>query len=136
MTRPAGVTAIAIIFLLAAAYLFVIAIVMLVLPGAISMIYEAPFMYGLELAGPYMTLIVGAGWALVGWGLFRLYKWARWVAMIALGLGVALAVPAISAAATDLNGRLLWYGLQASVRVAAALYLAQSPGVIEAFARK
>ncbi|MGA8865656.1 MAG: hypothetical protein WB510_01735, partial [Candidatus Sulfotelmatobacter sp.] len=68
MTRPAGVTAIAIIFLLAAAYLFVIAIVMLVLPGAISMIYEAPFMYGLELAGPYMTLIVGAGWALVGWG--------------------------------------------------------------------
>ncbi len=95
----------------------------------------APLMYGLELAGPYMTLLVGVGWALVGWGLFRLHNWARWAAMIASILGIALAVPKVSAAA-DFRQMLVAGGLNITVRAAGVWYLLQSPSVFESFTKK
>jgi len=52
MQRPAGVTVISALFFLAAIYLWAIAVVKLVAPNAISLMSGAPFMYGLELAGP------------------------------------------------------------------------------------
>ena len=134
MQRPAGVTAISILFSLAAMYLWTIAAVMLIAPGAISLMSGSQFMYGLELAGPYMALLVGSGWALVGWGLFRLHNWARWTAMVVMTLGIAWLVPKISAA--ELGIPLFWYGLQIALRAAAAWYLAQAPAVIDAFAPK
>ena len=91
-------------------------------------------MYGLELAGPYMALLVGCGWALVAWGLFRLHRWARWAAMLVVTLGIGWLVPKISAA--EIGWPLLWYGLQIAIRAAAAWYLAQAPAVVEAFAAK
>jgi hypothetical protein len=134
MQCPAGVTAISVLFFLAAIYLWTIAAVKLVAPEAISLMSGSQFMYGLELAGPYMALLVGAGWALVGWGLFRLHNWARWAAMLVITIGIASLVPKISAA--ELGGPLLWYGLQIALRAAAAWYLAQAPAVIDAFAAK
>jgi hypothetical protein len=91
-------------------------------------------MYGLELAGPYMTLLVGGGYAVVGWGLFRLHNWARWAAMAVMVLGVAALVPRISMA--EIGAPLLLYGLQIALRVAVGWYLAQAPAVIESFSKK
>jgi hypothetical protein len=134
MQRPALVTVIAVLFFLAAIYLWTIGAVMLLAPGTISLMSGSQFMYGLELAGPYMALLVGAGWALVGWGLFRLHNWARWAAMLVMTIGIASLVPKISAA--ELGVPLLWYGLQIALRAAAAWYLAQAPAVIESFRSK
>jgi hypothetical protein len=134
MQRPVVVTAISILFFLAAIYLWTIGAVKLFTPNAISLMSGSSLMYGLELAGPYMALLVGTGWALVGWGLFRLHNWARWAAMAVMTLGIAWLVPKISAA--DLGVPLLWYGLQIALRAAGAWYLAQSPAVIEGFSAK
>ena len=132
MQRPAGVTAIAVLFLLAAIYLWTIGAVKLIAPNAISLMAGAQLMYALELAGPYMALLIGVGYALVGWGLFRLQNWGRWAAMLVMTIGIASLVPKISMA--DLGVPILWYGLQIALRAAAAWYLAQAPAVIDAFA--
>ena len=134
MPRPTSVTAISILFFAASIYLWTIGVVRLLAPDAISLMSGAPLMYGLELAGPYMALLVGAGWALIGWGLFRLHNWARWAAMGVMTIGIAWLVPKISAA--ELGLPLLWYGLQIAVRAAAAWYLAQAPAVIDAFSSR
>ena len=91
-------------------------------------------MYSLELAGPYMALLVGTGYALVGWGLFHLHNWARWAAMLVMVAAVASLVPTISMAA--IGAPLLWYGFQIALRVAVGWYLAQAPAVVDAFAAK
>jgi hypothetical protein len=134
MRRPPGITVIAAVSALAAAYLGTIAAIRLVAPEAVSLMAAKHFMYGFEVAGPFMMLLFGAGYALVGWGLFRLHNWARWVAMLVMVLGVASLVPGISMA--ELGVRLFWYGLQIALRVAVGWYLAQAPAVIDAFAAK
>lgn len=134
MERPAGITAIAVLFSLAAIYLWAIGAVKLLAPDAISLMTGRHFMYGLELAGPYMTLLVGGGYALVGWGLFRLHNWARWATMAVMVLGVAALVPRISVA--EIGVPILWDGLQIALRVAVGWYLAQAPAVIDSFSRK
>jgi len=134
MQRPVGVTVISLFFCGAGVYLWIVAAILLISPGELSLMAGRQFMYGLELAGPYMALLVGAGWGLVGWGLFRLHNWARWAAMLVMTLGIASLVPKISIA--ELGAPVLWYGLQIALRAAAAWYLAQSPAVIEVFAKK
>jgi len=131
-----GVTLIAGLFLLAAAYLWTIGAVMLVAPGAISLMRAEPLMYGLELAGPYMALLVGAGWALVGWGLLRLHNWARWAATLLSVWGIAALVPKVSAVAVDFRWSLLSSGLQVALRAAVIWYLLQAPSAIESFTKK
>lgn len=128
------VTAIAILFFLAALYLFAIAAVKLVSSEAVSLTSAGQLMFGLELAGPYMAMLLGTGWALVGWGLFRLHNWARWAAMLIMVLGITGLVPKISMA--EIGAPLLWYGLQIALRGAAAWYLAQAPAVLDSFAGK
>ena len=56
--RPAGVIAVAAAFFLAAAYLLVVGLTMLARPGLISMVAGAALLGGLELAGPYMFLLM------------------------------------------------------------------------------
>lgn len=129
---PTGVSAIAIIFFLAAAYLGVLGVVMLASPGAVSMVMGAPLLSGLELAGPYMFLLVGVLGALIGWGLLRLNKWARWAAIVVGFIGVVMLVPGVSAAAVDFRASLLWGGLGIIVRVIIVWYLFQEP-VAETF---
>ena len=123
-------------FFLVAAYLVTIGVVELVVPGTLSMTRAAGITYGRELNGAQTALSVGAGWALIGWGLYRLHNWARWCAMALMVLGVAGSVPAVSAAARDLTGRFFFYGAQIMVRVVIAWYLAASPELIEAFRGK
>jgi hypothetical protein len=134
LPRPAGVTVISVLFFLAAIYLWTIGVVKLLAPEAISLMSGAQLMYGLELAGPYMAMLVGSGYALVGWGLFRLHNWARWAAMLVMVVAVASLVPKISMA--ELGVPVIWYGLQIALRAAVAWYLAQAPAVVDAFAGK
>jgi hypothetical protein len=136
MERPAGVTAIAILFFLVAVYLCGVGAIMLVSPGTLSMRIGAPLLHGLELAGPFMFLLVGAVAALIGWGLMRLNNWARRAALVAMLLGVAMLVPSVSAAATDFGWPLAWGGLGIMVRVAIAWYLVQLPALSESFSEK
>jgi hypothetical protein len=131
---PNGVVAIAIVFLLAAVYLGSLGIIMLVFPGVISMALGAPLLNGLELAGPYMFLLIGGVGSLIGWGLLRLNNWARRAAILAAFAGVVLLVPSVSAAAVDFRASLLWGGLGIIVRVIIVWYLYHAP-VAEAFTR-
>jgi hypothetical protein len=136
MERPASITVIAVIFFLVAAYLIVIGFVEFLSPGTISLARVAGVAYGRELDGPQAAISVGAGWALVGWGLYRLRNWARWCAVVILVIGVAGSVPAVSAAARDITWRFFWLGAQIMVRIVIAWLLVASPEVGEAFAKK
>src|SRR5580658_1798359 len=136
MERPASVAVIAALFFLVAVYLFTVGIAEFVAPGTLSMTRAAGITYGRELDGPQTALSIGAGWALVGWGLYRLRNWARWCAVVLMVIGVAGSIPAVSAAARDLTWRFFWYGAQIMARVIIAWILARSPEVIEAFVRK
>jgi hypothetical protein len=133
MERPGGLTVIAIAFFAVAGYLFAVGIIELLAPGTIPPAMRAPFMYGRELAGPQSAFLVGAGWALVGWGLFQVRNWARWCALVLMVIGIVGSIPAVSAAATGLNWRLAWYGGGMMARVAVAWYLIQAPDAIDAF---
>ena len=134
MQRPKGLTAIASLFALIAAYLWGIGAIKLASPSAISLMAGRHFLYGLELAGPYMMLLGGSVYALLAWGLFRLQNWARWTAMLLIVISTASLIPKISMA--ELGVPILWYGLQIALRVAMGWYLAQAPAVIDAFAAK
>jgi hypothetical protein len=132
--RPTGVTGIAILFLLVAAYLGVIGALMLFLPGAVSMSTGAPLLGGLELAGPFMFLLIAGVAALIGWGLLHMNNWARRVAIAAALAGCVLLVPSVSAAAMDFRLSLLWGGLGIMVRVIVVWYLWQTP-IVERFSK-
>ena len=127
MSRPTGVTTIAILFLLAAAYLCLTGGVMLAWPGAISMATGAQLLGGLELAGPYMFLLISAVAAIIGWGLLRMYNWARRLAIVAAFAGFVMLIPSVSAAAVDFRWSLLWGGLGIIVRMVVVWYLWQTP---------
>ena len=129
MKRPVVVTVIASFCVLVAAYLSSIGAVMLVAPGKISAISQAPLMYGLSLANPYVTLLVGALWGIVGWGLFRLYNWARWAAMFFSIVGFSSALARIPSASGS-GLMLVLLGLHLAVRVAIIWYLFRSPSSI------
>jgi hypothetical protein len=131
-SRPTGVTAIAIVFFLSAAYLGLLGAVMLVSPGAASMALGAPLLNGLELAGPYMFLLMAGVGVLLGWGLLRLNNWARRAALVVAFVGVVMLVPSVSTAAVDFSASLLWAGLGVIVRVIIVWYLYQEPAA-EAF---
>ena len=124
---PTGVITISIVFLLAAAYLGFLGVLMLVSPGSVSMALGAPLLGGLELAGPYMFLLMTGVGVLVGWGLSRLNNWARRAAIAVGFIGVVMLVPAVSAAAVDFRTSLLWAGLGIIARVIIVWYLFQAP---------
>jgi len=131
----AGVRAIAILIFLVAAYLFVLGGVMLVRPGAVSIALGAPFLGGLELAGPKMFLLVAAVGAAMGWGLLRLNPWARRAVILAALVGLVELVPTVSSAVVELRAsRLTWGGLGVIVRTMMVWYLYQEP-VAETFRR-
>jgi len=82
MRRPVGVTTIATVFLLNATYLCSLGIVMLTAPEILSNVRALRWSRGWEMGGPYLTLLVGAVWGLIGWGLIRMHGWARLAAML------------------------------------------------------
>jgi hypothetical protein len=134
--RPIGVTAVAAAFLLAGGYLLVVGLTMLARPGLVSMATGAGLLGGLELAGPYMFLLVGGFSGVIAFGLWRLHRWARWLAILAAMIGVVLLLPDVSSAMLDFRmGKLAWAGCGTIVRVMIVWYLFQEP-VAEAFAAK
>ena len=135
MNRPAGVRAIAALFAVIGAYLLILGFIMLATPGAVSMSVGAPFLFGLELAGPYMFMLTAVVAALIAWGLWSLNNWARRAAVIIAMVGVVLLVPKISGAViTPQYSNLAIGGLQIVVRVLVAWYLYQAR-VVAAFER-
>jgi hypothetical protein len=101
---------------------------MLIRPGTFSMALGAPLLAGLELAGPYMFLLVAgiAGW--VGLGLLHLNRWARRAAIFAALAGVVMLVPDVSGAVAEFNlKKLAFGGLGVIARVMIVWYLYQAP---------
>lgn len=131
--RPLLVTLISSYFLFAALYLWILAAILIVTPGKISLMLGSRFMHGLELAGPYMMLLVGSGYALIGWGMLHLHNWARWLAMAVIAISIGSLLPVISS--PPLNPRFFACGLEIAVCAAAGFYLAQATSVLEAFAK-
>jgi hypothetical protein len=131
---PTGVAAVATLFFLAATYLGLIGLLMLASPGTAPMALGTPLLSGLELAGPYMFLLMAGVGVLIGWGLLRLNNWARRAAIAVGFMGVVMLVPSVSAAAVNFRASLLWGGLGIMVRVMIVWYLYQEP-VKRAFAR-
>jgi hypothetical protein len=131
--RLSGANAIASVFVLAAIYLLFLGAIMLLRPGAVSMMLGSALLGGLELAGPFMFLLAAAVGFGVGAGLWGLHNWARWAAIgIALAGMVAL-LPDVSSAVVDFRvAKLAWGGLGIMVRVVILQYLLQAP-VAEAF---
>lgn len=133
MQRPVGVTAIAIVFFVSAAYLAGLGTAMLVSPGTVSMHLGAPLLFDLVLAGPYMFLLFAGVGVSIGWGLLRLNNFARRVAAIIAVVGVVMLVPTVSGSVVSLSVKgLVWGGLGVIVRVIIAWYLWQRP-VVDAF---
>jgi hypothetical protein len=131
--RPSGVAVIAFAFLLASVYLLTAGGLMLLRPGLVGIAAGAVLLGGLEVAGPYMFLLIAALGLAISRGLFHLHNWARRVAtLVAIG-GIVLLIPRISGDVVSLRvGRLAWAALQMMVRVLIVFYLHQSP-VREAF---
>ncbi len=108
---------------------------MLVSPGAVSMALGAPLLGGLELAGPYMFLLVAGVGAALGWGLLRLNPWARRAVIPVALLGIVELVPTVSVAVVELRASPpIWGGLGVIARVMIVWYLYQGP-VAETFRR-
>jgi hypothetical protein len=126
MERPAGVATIAALFLLASAYLSIVALVKLVSPESVSLAMGAPLLHGLEIAGPYMFLLVAAVGAVVAVGLFRLNNLARRAAAMVALAGMVMLIPKVSADAADFSPRFFIAGSMVIIRVMIAWYLWQS----------
>ena len=123
---PAGVRAIAALFALCGIYLAILGALMLARPGTVPMSAAAPLLFGLELAGPYMFLLMALVGGAVAWGLVKLNNITRHVAMLIAITGIVMLVPSVSAATVMVNTRALIYGgLGIIVRVIVAWYLAR-----------
>ena len=123
---PNGVRAIAALFALCGIYLAIVGGVMLIRPGAISMSAGAPLLFSLELAGPYMFLLMAVVAGGVAWGLVELNNIARHAAVLIAVAGVVMLVPSVSAATVMVQPKALALGgLGIIVRVMVAWYLSR-----------
>jgi hypothetical protein len=130
---PSEMRAIAALFALCGIYLGVAGGVMLIRPGTISMAAGAPLLFGLELAGPYMFLLMAAVAGGVAWGLVKLNNIVRHAALLIAIAGIVMLVPPVSAATLMVQPKALAFGgLGIIVRVIVAWYLSQQ-GVADLF---
>jgi hypothetical protein len=132
---PNGVRAIAALFALCGLYLAVLAAIMLASPGTIPMSTAAPLLFGLELAGPYMFLIMALAGGAVAYGLLKRNNVTRHVAMLIAITGIVMLIPPVSSATVATNLKALALGgLGIIIRVIVAWYLARAE-VVEEFRR-
>jgi hypothetical protein len=123
---PNGVQAVAALFALCGIYLALAGVLMLLRPGAISMSAGAPLLFGLELAGPYMFLLVAVVAGGVAWGLVELNNIVRRAALLIAIAGIVMLVPSVSAATVTLQPKALAFGgLGIIMRVMVAWYLSR-----------
>ena len=134
-TIPNGVRAIAALFALCAVYLAIASGVMLLRPGTVAMSAGAPLLFGLELAGPYMFLVMAVVGAGVAWGLMELNNIVRHVATLIAITGIVMLVPSVSSATAMVQPKALVFGgLGIIVRVIVAWYLSRGE-VADSFRR-
>jgi hypothetical protein len=126
MQRPAGVTVIAALFFLVSAYLSALAFIRLASPGTVSLSLGAPFLQGLELAGPYMFLLNAAVAAIVGFGLLRLNNLSRRAAVLIGLAGMVMLIPKVGADAADFSPRFFLAGSAIAIRMMIVWYLWQT----------
>jgi len=130
---PPEIRAIAALFALCGVYLAICGLSMLLRPGLIGMCYGAPLLLGLELAGPWMFLLMAVVGFAVAFGLIHLNNIVRNIALFIACAGIVWLVPAVSAAATSIQPKaLFWSGLGIVVRVVVAWNLAKQD-VVDAF---
>jgi len=133
---PAGIRTIAMVFALCGLYLAGAGLIILVSPGTISLTVGAPLLFGLELAGPYMFLLMAAAAGGIAWGLLSRVNLARRAAVLAAVAGIVMLVPAVSAAAALVQA--MWLavdGLGIIIRVVLVWYLSQS-STVDQFRRR
>ena len=95
----------------------------------------APLLFGLELAGPYMFLLVAVAGAGVAWGLMELNNIVRHAATLIAITGIVMLLPSVSAATVIAQPKALAFGgLGIIVRVIVAWYLSRGE-VADAFHR-
>ena len=134
MERPAGITAIGAYYWLVGGYAFAFAALKIITSGSFDLPVWAPLWNELEFYGESHALVFGVLWCLIGWGLLKLRRWARWAGMLGMVPAIFLLVAPISMA--KIGMRLLWYGLLIAVHAGAGFYLAQAPTALDAFKRK
>jgi hypothetical protein len=123
---PSGIRAIAALFALCGIYLGIAGLLMLARPGLISMTVGAPLLFGLELAGPYLFLLMAVAAGGIVWGLLRLNNLARHAAVLVAVAGIVMLAPPVSAAVVMVQAKALAFdGLGIIVRVAVAWCLSQ-----------
>ncbi len=87
----------------------------------------APLLFGLELAGPYMFLLMAVVAGGVAWGLMELNNIVRHAAVLIAIVGVVMLVPSVSAATVMVQPKALALGgLGIIVRVMVAWYLSRA----------
>jgi hypothetical protein len=114
-----------VIFLLSSLYIFILGLVRLANPDAVSLSLGAPLLHGLQLAGPWMFLLAAGAGLIVGFGLLRLKNLARRAAIVIALAGMVMLVPKVSAAATDLSPQFFVAGSMIVVRMMIVWYLWQ-----------
>jgi hypothetical protein len=121
MRRLAGVNAIAVICFLYAGYLGAGAVLSTIgLPS--PMMPSAEYLPGLKRAVPYLAILVGLGWTLIGRGLLQTRSWARWAVILMAVWGIASGL-APTLYYSPLWGPFLLVGLQIIVRAVIVCYL-------------
>ncbi len=121
-------SALSILFALAAAFLLFTGSAMLLSSDLFSFRIGAVLLGGFETAGPYAFLLGAALYASTAYGLWTRRNWARRVSIAIVAWGIFTAVPSASAAATEFKPLpLLLAGLPIIVRVVVIFYLMQPP---------
>ncbi len=126
-SRPAGITAVAVIFLgyavIAAAYAILLA------AGRVSMSSGAWLIGGgFEIMGKWVFALYAAIHAACAFGLWRMQRWALRTASLLLLWGVFQVIPAISSATADSRVyAIAREGTQILWRIVALRYLWQEP---------
>lgn len=125
--RPAGVTAIVALCLLAALTSLTFAFLLLTGQAPLS---AGAFLLGggLEQLGPTAFLLYAAIMATLALALWKRWPWSRRIAIVIAAIGIAMAVPALSSAVIDSRAFALGReGLQIMVRVMVIYYFNQEP---------
>jgi hypothetical protein len=130
-----GVRAIALLFAACGLYLVAAGLVMLARPGLLGMSTGALLLFGLELAGPFMFLLIALVGGGIAAGLMLRVNLVRHAAMLVAIAGIVMLVPPVSAAAIMVQPKALASGgLGIIVRVIVAWYLSR-PEVAAEFRR-
>jgi hypothetical protein len=133
MQRLAGVSAIAVVFGFATAYLCAAGALMLASPDTLQMRLDTLLLLGLLFAGPYIFLMAGIVAGMIGWGLWRLNNWARRATMVVAAVGIVMLVPGVSSPALGWTFAVSGFGM--IVRVMVLWYLWRDD-VAQAFQRQ